>query len=433
VGVNEQVGAPTRTDGVLLSRLTVALDLSWGEGPGSVPPRRVVLPSVGAPSARPLRPVFPLRPEPDGGLLVLADPQLDAQARQFLRLHDGRTTWQTLSPEIDDIVRWQIVDFLPDGRGGIYLLEYLDRRNEQWINRVRHVDGDGTTTWFITGPFDPLATDVTTLRGMFARLQKPAGGALWVIPRATSAGMLALDPEHGWISATARLDADILNLLVTPAGEAVYGRMADVDGQFTPMLASTDLSSGRTRFARHDQVSLLDLAGLDGSGRLHARAEDGIIRLDPRWRLRLRGAVRDPGTGKPVVAYGTDQADRLLIVEHEPDGSPGRTWSPHPDQALGRSATLVDIEPGPRFVLQVDGSARVPGTLLTVDGDGVTRPVGNREDDLAEELVARENRLDLMQTVIAADGAVLVPLSSPRGYHVLSFQPPDATGDLRLL
>ncbi|NMO55372.1 hypothetical protein HH310_29840 [Actinoplanes sp. TBRC 11911] len=408
-----------RTDEVPASPGQVVLSVGWGDGPEQVPERLVAMPSFGAGGTRRLRPVFALRAEPGEGMLVLADTQAGQGTRRFLRQHDGRSTWLDLSPDLDEIVGWRVVDFLPDGQGGLFLLELLEHGGGQWMNRVRHVDGAGDMIWSTTGPFDVQATDLTHLRGVITRLQKPAGGPLWVVPRATSAGLLALDPDTGWNLAIPRLDADIANLIITDRDQVLYARMIEADGERTMMLAETNLGTGETSFAPYPGEPLLDLVGNDDSGRTYARVDDGVIRLDPRWRVRLHGAVHDPSTGMSTVAYGTTEPNRLLITEHQRGGSPGPSWSLRLGQLGGASATLIGVEHGPRFVLHVGGSARLAGSLVTVDNRGISRT----SDRVADDLVAREHRLDLTQTVITPEGAVLAPLSSPHGFHVLRIQP----------
>lgn len=420
MGVKQQVGQ----DGTSLPRADVLSHLWWGEGQEEIPLQWVTKPFYGGSLPRPLRPVFALRPAAENDLLIMASLEDEpTPSRRFVRRYRGRTSWLTVSPDTDRPVGWHVVDFQPDGQGGIHLLEFIGPGGRRPTNRVRHVDGSGATTWSRTGSVSPQVTDPTHLAGLFSQLQRPAGAPLWVIPRQTSAGMLALDPETGDIEAVPALDADISNLVITPDHKAIYARMIDTDGDARLMLATTDLTTSQTNRVSFPDAPLRDLAGRDSSGKLYARTIDGIIRLAPRWELRLRGAVLDPHTGRLTVAYGTDEPDRLLIADHQPGGAPDQIW-PLYRRGLGSSfVTLIDIEPGPRFVFHVNGSARRAGRTVTFDEHGGLQPV-DVTDDAYEQLRQRESRLDLIGIAITLDGCILAPLSGPDGHSVLRFRPP---------
>jgi hypothetical protein len=423
VGVNGEFRQPIRVDEISLPRAEVISRLRWGEGREEVPLEWVTKPSFGGRTPRPLRPVFAFRPDADGLLMMASLEDKPTPSRRFVRRHGGRANWLTVSADTDEPVRWYVLDFQPDGQDGIHLLEFIEPGDGRPMNRVRRVDGRGDTTWSRTGPAGPQGTDPAELGGLLSHLQRPTGGPLWVIPRKTSAGLLALDPKTGAAEAVPALDADFSNLVITPDDRAIYARTVEPEGDAPPMLATTDLTTGRTDFTSVPDVPLLDLAGRDNSGRIYARTADGITRLTPRWELRLHGAVLDPHTGRLTVAYGAGEPDRLLVADHQPSGAHDRTWPLHLRGLSSSSATLIDIEPGPRFVFHVDGSARQVGSLLTVDEHGAVQPT-DATDDVYEELPRRESRVDLADTAITGDGGILAPLSDPYGHSVVRFQPP---------
>jgi hypothetical protein len=59
-----------------------------------------------------------------------------------------------------------------------------------------------------------------------------------------------------------------------------------------------------------------------------------------------------------------------------------------------------------------------------VDRKGEIQASSAPDDDVAQDLVDCESRIDLTQAAVAPDGSVLVPLSDPNGYRVMRFHPP---------
>ncbi|OKI84540.1 hypothetical protein [Micromonospora sp. CB01531] len=393
------------------------------------------MPSSTGLTARPLRPTFAVRPGFFDDCVVLAGEYDRGRTRRFLRrTGDGQTRPLVVPAEVDRVAGWSIVDFTPTADGGIFLLEILHHdadRTQEWVNRVRHIDRSGATLWSRSGPFDLHYTDPANLIGHYTGLQHPTtGGPLWIIPHATTAGIPALDPTTGDLHTMPRLDTNVRNLVITPTGHALYARMTEDSGRRTQRLADTDLATGQTTFTAPDPpVPLINLAGLDYAGHLYARTGDGIARITPHWRVRLHGAVHDPQTATTTIAHSTvAHPQELLITEHQPrqrpDGPhPSTTWQLPTGHLPARSITLIDIEPGPRFVLHLNGSLHTPGSITTLTPDGTIVSATGPDHDTARQLTDRENRLDLTQTVITTTGTILAPLANPHGYHLIHLQP----------
>ncbi|MCO5996288.1 hypothetical protein [Actinoallomurus rhizosphaericola] len=80
---------------------------------------------------------------------------------------------------------------------------------------------------------------------------------------------------------------------------------------------------------------------------------------------------------------------------------------------------LVAVEDGPRLVLQVGGSRRDTGRLVVAESTG--RRHYDDAGTVSAELARRGSRIDTGLAAVAPDGAVLVPLSDPSGYHLVRF------------
>jgi hypothetical protein len=419
--------------GVVVAQVGPVMSFGWGQEEEQVPGALVSLPSPSGLAPRPVRPVFAVRPGHAGELVILAGAHNADRARRFLhRTGDGRTRQLIADVDAERVTSWTVVDFRPAPDGGIFLLELLRRGDapDEWVNRVRRIDRSGTTTWQRTGAFDVHYTDPAHLIGAYSGLQHPAlGGLLWVIPRATTAGITALDPATAEPRAIHRLTVDAANLVITPAGHALYARMVENDGQRSQMLADTDLTTGHTILTQPDPpIPLIDLAGLDDAGHLYSRTGDGMARVTPHWRAHLHGAVYDPKTATTTIASASGRPDRLLITQHQPrrrpdTPSPTRTWELPTGHLNARSITLIDLEPGPRFVLYLNGSPHTPKTITTLAPDGTIISTTNPTKDNNTELTDRENRLDLTQTTITPNGAIVIPLANPHGYHLIHLQP----------
>jgi hypothetical protein len=171
-------------------------------------------------------------------------------------------------------------------------------------------------------------------------------------------------------------------------------------------------------------VSLFDLVGMDDRGRIYVRSGSSVTRLFPFWRLTACGAVYDRESGNLAVAYGVDDPGRLVVAEYGPDSTCIEAWPLFVPEFGGRQVSLVDVVPGPGFVFHMNGSTRVAGTLVTVDRKGEIQASSAPDDDVAQDLVDCESRIDLTQAAVAPDGSVLVPLSDPNGYRVMRFHPP---------
>ncbi|MCW2903491.1 MAG: hypothetical protein JWO67_5756 [Streptosporangiaceae bacterium] len=433
--MNHDMDAGFRVGGIDVQAARVVLSARWGDGPEDAPPGevRALLPaSPMDPPPRPLRPIFRPRAGAGGELAVLADVDDDLEDRRFLHRPAGRRA-RALMVTADTTVRlagWRVVDFHPDGEGGLHLLEFLDDADGGWLNRLRHVDAAGATTWSRQGKVDFHHTEPDGLVGVYTGLHRTGDGRLWLVPRATTAGLLAIDPATGRTLSAARLDADIANLVISASDEAIYARMVERHGRRVQVLARTDLKTGRTTLGEPATVPILDLAGVDHRGHVYSRTGDGIAALDPvgnpLWLLRPRGAVVVPDTGHVVIAYGGEAPDELLLVGHDRDGIPGPTWSLPLEAVLeGRTTkavSLVGVQDGPRFVLHVGGSAAIPGRLVVVDAEGRTLAHEDDPESVSRELERRESRIDVTQSVVTSDGAILIPLSDPEGYRILCFE-----------
>ena len=426
---NQRRGGDLRGNAVDMHSATVIFTAAWGDGVTEVPLRPVPGPPLTGIrerlASRPLRPVFPVRAGLYGDLVVLADTEDDLEKRRFLhRPPEGPT--RLLQVGVDSTERltgWRVMDFRPDSGGGLHLLEFLDAGENGWFNRLRHVTSAGVTTWSRQGSVDFRNTETGQLIGVYTTLQQTGDGRLWVVPRATTAGLAAIDPVDGTTLSITPLPEDIANLVVSPSGSAFYALMVERHGRRTVVLARTDLTNGRTTLGGTATVPLLDLCGADGQRRVHARTPDGIAGLDEAghllWRLRPRGAVIVPGTRRLIVAYAGETPEDVVVIEHDPDGTSGRRWALR--LAGVEDVTLVDVEDGPRFVLHVDGSEQRPGRLIVVDPTGRTHAYDDDPDDVSAELVRRESRMDTALMAVTPDGAVLVPFSDPRGFGVVRF------------
>jgi hypothetical protein len=381
-----------------------------------------------------LRPVFPVRVGANGALAVLADTEEGLETRRFLHQR-VREPFRALevSPDAAGLEGWRVVDFRPGPDGGVHLLEFLENAGGDWLNRLRHVNSAGATTWSRQGEVDFQNTAPDRLAGVYTGLHQGGDGRLWLVPKATTAGLAAIAPSDGRTLAVARLDADISNLVVSADDQAVYARMVERQGERALVLATTDLRTGRTTLGEPASVPLLDLAGTDARGRVYARTPGGVAVLDPAGRplgrLHPCGAVITPGTERLVTAYG-DRPDRLTLVEHDGSGAPGRTWSIPLDAVLGTRESgpvrLVSVQEGPRFVFHITGTEYLPGRLVTTTADG--RPLAEEDDPdaVSRELARVESRIDLTQSAVTPDGAVLLPFSDPEGYRVLCLEPASA-------
>jgi hypothetical protein len=106
-------------------------------------------------------------------------------------------------------------------------------------------------------------TDPYRLVGVYTGLHHAGDGPLWLVAKATTAGLTAIDPADGRTLAIKRFDADISNLVVSAADQAIYARMVEYQRQRALVLATTDLHTGRTTLGEPASVPLLDLAGTD--------------------------------------------------------------------------------------------------------------------------------------------------------------------------
>jgi hypothetical protein len=440
-----------RQAGVRAARVTLST------GPAEVPllPPHRLTPGGrrGGRPARSVRPVLPPRIGAEGALAVLADAEADgravrdradATADRFLTdertltvgtdmnagaradrfLTDGRIVTvgagttaglrgdrflmegRTLVVRADtDAVGRHVVDFQPDGDGGLHLLEFLEDRGGAWLNRLRHVDATGATTWSRQGALDFQRTDPRRLVGVYTRLHRTRE-SLWLVPKATTAGLADIDPADGRTLAVVPLDADLANLVISAADQAIYALLVGSE----IVLATTDLRTGRTALGEPAPVPLLDLAGTDSEGRVYARTPSGVAVLDPAGtaiaELTLCGAVTEQE--RLFVAYDGP------VVEYGATGAPEHTWS-----LPGTGAVLVAVQEGPRFVFHPGPESR----LVTRAADG--RPVAELDDPeaVARELERVGSRMDLRLSAVTPDGAVLVPFSEPGGHRLLHLEP----------
>lgn len=428
--MNDATGAGQRGDEIAVRAARVVLAAGWGERSTDVPlrpVRRLSLSGRPEPSpARSVRPVFPVRIGVDGALAVPAHTEEGLETRRFLHQRvGGPVRALEVGSDAEDLTGWRVVDFSPDAGGGIHLLELLERAGGAWLNRLRHVNAGGVTTWSRQGAVDFQHTDPHHLVGVYTSLHQMSDGRLWVVPRATTAGLVAVEPADGRTLAVARLDADISNLVVSPADQAIYARMVQRGGERVLVLATTDLRTGRTTFGEPASVPLLDLAGTDSRGRVYARTPDGVAALDPAgrvlWRPRPCGVVAV--AAHLIVAYATDP-DRLTLVEYDADGVPRRTW-PVPLGFTREEGTvrLVGVRDALGFVFHVTADLHRPGRLVTTAADG--HPLVEDDDPAAvsRDLAAVESRIDLTQAAVTPDGAVLLPFSDPGGYRILRLEP----------
>ncbi|MFD9293209.1 hypothetical protein ACFWBV_34115 [Streptomyces sp. NPDC060030] len=291
------------------------------------------------------------------------------------------------------------------------------------FNRVRHVNHIGLTVWSRSGPVDPRVNDLTRLTGVFTGLQRPADGPLWVMPRSPIAGITALDSETGRSLDIGKFDADTYDVLIKHGRVAVHVQMVERDGHRRQVLAGTDLATGQTRLEQPCPVPLRNLIGTDDAGNIFARNDNELIRIAPLWRISVRGVVCDRQTGSITVAYGSSDSNHLSIVTYASHGSPSKTYSLSLGKTGSRHATLIDVLPGPQFLLHANGSVRTAGNLLTADCHGEISAAPVTGESVADTLWARESRIDLKNASIAADGGVLIPLSDPYGYRVVHLHP----------
>ncbi|MGY4644537.1 hypothetical protein [Cellulomonas sp. URHB0016] len=423
--------------------------LGWGSGERDLTLRDVGEPSLGdmldSPSGRALRPLPPVRAGLDGSIVVLLDED-PAQASRRVLVVDPRDGSSAVVVDVDGGGS-VVVDLAPDGEGGVHLLEFVLGDTDA-TNRLRRIDAQGRTLWSRSGPVDHRTTDPEHLRGVFVRLQV-ATDALWVLPRATSAGLARLDPATARTVQVRPLPADVATPVVSASGVAYYALVEAGTGWPHPRLAATDLASGETSVVDCGEVPLLDLAGVDPDGRVYARTARGVLRLRPDGAhdadLRVAGVVVGPGgspvtvaepggspgapgptgvvhaggpTGAASAANAPGAASTVRVTQHGADGA--RSWSvPVPD----RTAVLVDVEPGPRFTFQVGGSRREPGQIMVLAEDGSGTGPSLTGDDAAAELFRTESRTDPATYQVAPDGTVLVTVTGPHGYSVLAWEP----------
>jgi hypothetical protein len=427
MGVDDVEGDPGfgRWAGGIGVHARVVLSAAWGESPPNVALRPVParLSGRGDPMpVRPLRPLFPLRVGADGALAVLSDMEESLRTRRFLHLsRHGALQAVQVGPDVAGLTGWRVVDFRPAPGGGLVLLEFLENGAGEWTNRLRLVDLAGVTTWSRQGEVDFRETDPHRLIGSYTGLQQAGDGPLWLVPKATTAGLAAIDPADGRTVTTVPLDADISNLVVSAAGQAAYARMVLRDGTRTIVLATTDLKTGEISLGESASVPLLNLAGTDSQGRVYARTPDGMAALDPvgrvLWRFYPCGAV--VSDHRMFIACGTDH-DRLMILEYEASRVV-RTRPIALGAADGEVVRLVAVEDGPRFVFHVTANENRLGRVITTDGEGHTLTVDDEPDP--HLLAGIESRIGVAQSIPASDGAVLLPLTDDGGYRVLRLEP----------
>ncbi len=410
---------------------SVVARLSWGAGELDVPRRDVAEPALGnradSRGGRPLRPLPRLRPDRSARLTVLVDDD-PAVALRFVVIDRVGTRSLLLDSAPPPPGGRAVVDFVPDGSGGVFLLEFV--LNSEPTNQLRYIDSSGRTLWSRTGPVDHRNSDPAGLRGVFLSLHLTDEGGLWLVPRLTSSGLAEFDSATGDLVGTRSMDLDVANPIVSAQGRAYYGRMADADsGHRYPLLAVLDLSSGQTSYVDYGPVPLLHLAGVDRQGRVLARTRDGVRCLYPdgttRTLLRVAGVVVAPANGPVIIADPMNPETRTVAVSEF--GAEGRRrWLvPIDTTAATGEHVLVAVDEGPVFVFQADGSEREPGQLLFLDAQGSQTRPSLTGDQAAAELDRRESRTDPAQFVVDDRGAVYLPVSDPHGYSVLCWAPPE--------
>lgn len=393
----------------------IVLSAGWGDRLPNVPLRQVPYYEFGYEeevTGRPMRPVFPVQSGPDGGLAILADVEERPEIRQFLCLRPGGTPYGIEVPlDAPGTTHWQIIRYRPDTAGGLHLLEFLLDADDRRLNRLRHIDAAGTTTWSRQGDLDFHHTDAAHLTGDLADLHHPTPGRLWLAPKATTTGLAAIDPATGQTTATVSLDADFRRLIVSPADEALYARMVVREGRRSIVLGRTDLATGEVTLGEPPNVPLQDLLGADTRRRVYARGPEDIAVLAPDGRLLRRlhpcGVVR---TTALYVAFQNAPGQFTVVAA-------GQSWD-LAIEAEDETVALVDVLDGPRFVFHLTGAFHLPGRLVTVDPSGRTS-TDDDPDTVAAELNRTESRFDLSMAAITPDGALLIPFSDPTGHHIL--------------
>jgi len=387
-------------------------------------------------SRRTVRPVFRIRLDEAGhGYLLFDVPQNAASAARLYHLlrfePEGSFAEQyAFGVNASGIRTWQIMDFAPDHRGGLYLLELLERDSGELVRRLRRLDGQGNEVWARSGDLDLQVLDFDRLAGKLENVLAPDADSLYLPARYPHEDLARLDPADGRVLDVYSWDEPSDKVTIGPSGDVYYSRMLD-QGR---VLIRRNVTSGDRVQIEPDFQAWDDLAGVDADGRIYARTGDGIARLSPtgstEWQESVHGAV--VRAADRHVFIGRGGSGELVVEHYDESGEPVETLrfslEGTPLAADGETPDLVAVDEG--FSFYGGESNRDAGTLATFDPDGRLRAaesLGKSFDRVNEELAPIETRTGGAGMLeVDRSGGVYVPLSDPEGFKVIRMQPTGA-------
>lgn len=379
-------------------------------------------------SRRTVRPVFRIRVDDAGrGYLLFDTPQNAASAERryhLLRFEpDGSFAEQyAFDGNASGVRTWQIMDFAPDHRGGLYLLELLERDSGELLRRLRRLDAQGNEAWAREGDLDLQALDFERLAGKLESVLAPDADSLYLPSRYPHSGLARLDPADGSVATTYSWDEPSDKLTIGPSGDVYYSRMLD-EGR---VIVRRNPTSGDRVQIEPDLQAWDDLAGVDAQGDVYVRTDDGLARLSPagstEWQESVHGAVVRAADRHVFIGRGGPAVDH-----YDESGDPVETLT-FSGALDGEAPDLVAVDG--TFSFYGGETNRDGGTLATFDADGRLQSVeslGPSFDRVNRELAPIETRTGPAGMLeVDRSGNVYVPLSDPEGFKVLRLQP--ATG-----
>ncbi|MGH2691430.1 MAG: hypothetical protein ACRDHM_02900, partial [Actinomycetota bacterium] len=229
-----------------ITNISVALSMEWG---GMALPSAVTAEKQW-PSAVPLaeptrlvRPVFKVAVDRHGAFFVLAElPEPARRPYRQLRLlradsHGVLTGITGLTVEEPEVIAWQVTEFTPDHRGGVYLLEALQRRDQEVDLRLRRVSEGGATRWVRQLRHDSRSLDYESLTGRFEDVLAPDGESVYLPSRYPVPGLVRLDPDTGGLVAGYDFGEPHDRLAIDRLHRVFYARrVGDGDDQRTVLI-----------------------------------------------------------------------------------------------------------------------------------------------------------------------------------------------------